>query len=115
MSAAPANGGASQPPPPAPDPATQAEALTRALWRRYGWAAAVLLAAAGGVGWAVPRLIDYGANQQAAIDQQNAMRQDISTLKVDVRTLDGKVDDLGRDVHAALAGRHVTPTPKASP
>lgn len=112
MSKAPTNGTTGAAP---PDPATQAESLARALWRRYGWILAVLVAIGSSVAWAVPRLIDYGAAQQAEVDQQAATRADIDGLKGEVGELRSEVRTLGRDVHRALADRHVVPTPRSGP
>lgn len=97
------------------DPATQAETMGRAVWRRYGWIVALLVACGSAVGWAVPRLIDYGASKQADVDDRAATRADIDGLKGDVSELRGEVGALSHDVHAALADRFIIPRPRGGP
>ena len=95
--------------------ATQAEAGMRALLRRYGWLFALLAVIGSGISWAVPKLIDYGADRQAELADKQATRADIDGLKADVADLRKEVRTWGRDLHAALADRNVGPVPRLEP
>lgn len=89
--------------PRAPDPATQAEHWLRALWRRYRWIVGAAMVCASGAAWAVPRLVQYGADQQAERDERAATREDVDELKSDVGELRKDVQGLRSDVQRVLA------------